>query len=496
MAKKKETPLELCHRATVFGNTISIRMLEYLSSAKHQQSAFKDLAADFLDVCRILWSMEAGLTETARKQNHFPEDIIKELENRFRQTNDDFLVLNQLVLKFLDYDRRGALAKFQKGFTKMFADKDMHKMRDALAKNRNALRMSAAVFRWSLGDATVESAVGIGYTGLVAAVERLNTARPAVLIPESAAVVAAADDDMVSPARDRLDRSPATSSPTTPSVLHRRSPPMDPPPQQRLPPLPPALTSTSTSTSTSSHLLPGTASSHQTITPLQTMPSRPDDRRLATPEWPDRQSSQRILSADSSDSVSSLHRRESVFSKNTPLSPASTGDTLSEASLYTKSLWDDRIISLDLESAKSDVPLARLKVDPTSVPRWLPRQSMDANPALSRSALLAAVQTKKHAVVEQLLDSGATPDVAVLKAALVNRDLDSVRLLLLFGAKPNDFDADGLTPLLVATKAAFPDAAKLLIKYGADPNLLAASTSRPRWRSPSTRATPSWSSCT
>src|SRR4051812_47206347 len=95
--RRKESALELCDKATVLGNTIAIRMLEYLSTVKHHVQGFKDLAMEFLEVCRILWAIETGLS--TNKHSNLPADMTIELEKRFRQANDDFIVLNQLVTR-------------------------------------------------------------------------------------------------------------------------------------------------------------------------------------------------------------------------------------------------------------------------------------------------------------------------------------------------------------------------------------------------------------
>ncbi|KAF2267225.1 hypothetical protein CC78DRAFT_457881, partial [Lojkania enalia] len=176
---KKETCLELCNRLTLTGNTISIRMLEYLSS-KSQVHGFQGLATDFLDLCRELWSIEAGLKEATVKRHQLPSDLTLELERRFRQLNDDFIVLNQMMLKFVGSDKKSG---FMKGLRMMFADTDVDKMRNTICKSRDALRMSSAMFRWSLGDAKVDSAVAIGYTGLAAALDRINHTKTSTLPP-------------------------------------------------------------------------------------------------------------------------------------------------------------------------------------------------------------------------------------------------------------------------------------------------------------------------
>src|ERR1700759_2781622 len=108
--------------------------------------------------------------------------MIQELEGKFRQTNDNFIVLNHMLLKFLEYDKKGALGKLQKGWRMIFTGTDIEKMRDSLAKCRDVLRMSAVVFRWSIGDTKADASVGIGYTGLMAALERMRQDRPTTII--------------------------------------------------------------------------------------------------------------------------------------------------------------------------------------------------------------------------------------------------------------------------------------------------------------------------
>jgi hypothetical protein len=99
---KKETSVELCNRVTTQGNTIAIRMLEYLSSAKHAIPGFQALAMEFIELCQVLWSIEAGLTEAAKSRNTLPIEVAQELDKRVRSVHDEFVVLSQLVTKFVD----------------------------------------------------------------------------------------------------------------------------------------------------------------------------------------------------------------------------------------------------------------------------------------------------------------------------------------------------------------------------------------------------------
>jgi hypothetical protein len=64
----------------------------------------------------------------------------------------------------------------------MFSGTDLEKMRQSLLKDKEALRMSSMVFRWSVGDSKADSNAGIGYTGLMAALERMNISQPTTVI--------------------------------------------------------------------------------------------------------------------------------------------------------------------------------------------------------------------------------------------------------------------------------------------------------------------------
>lgn len=99
MAPKKETLIELCGRVNAQGNAIAIRMLEYLSTAKHAIPGFQSLATDFISLCQVLWSIEAGLTEATKTRAGLPVEVSQELDKRVRQVHDEFSVLSQMVTK-------------------------------------------------------------------------------------------------------------------------------------------------------------------------------------------------------------------------------------------------------------------------------------------------------------------------------------------------------------------------------------------------------------
>ncbi|KAJ9144160.1 Ankyrin [Pleurostoma richardsiae] len=486
--KSRESVLELCTKVTILGNSVSVRMLEFLSTVKHQPHGFRELAHDFLDSCRILWSIEAGLTETNRTANQFPVDMINELDKKFRQTNDDFTVLNQMLTRYLEYERKGALGKLQKGWRAMFADDGIAKMRDSLAKSRDALRMSALVFRWSLGEAKADASVGIGYTGLAAALERMDQKTPSTVIPASH------HHEQPALQQPHLER----QLPPEPQ-LHQEHNDIDryisQVPQDRMhaempPQLPPMDLHDRASGSNISlrdigrdPSLRETNGTHTTMT-SQTHNSgssirdpsisiRDPSLSITTYQsYPERQSSR-------SSKIMGVQMRERTLPSTTSGSlhgEQLQDDNISTHTTETETLIEELIQEIDL-SEKGSATVTRIKADPATVPRWTPRNTIGANNAQLKSALLTAIQQKKHKIIEQLLDRGVSPEAGpefhAIKEAVLIRDTETIRLLLLFGGDPNARDRNGVTPLMSATELSFVEGAKMLIKYGADPNLSA-----------------------
>ncbi|KAL2428139.1 hypothetical protein ABEF91_007309 [Exophiala dermatitidis] len=430
--KKKESLLDACTRATTMGNTVSVRMVEYMT-VKHHPHGFRELAIEFLDLSRILFSIQAGLSEVSHSHNQFPIDMTQELDKKFRQTNDDFIVLNQMLTKFLEYENKRGLSKLRKGWHMMFADTDIDKIRDSLAKSRETLRMSALVFRWSLGDDKAEASMGIGYTGLAAVLERLSDKKPnsnSVLTPLPA-------------------EPPAETTPTRAVMAAPEIP-------DTLPPLPPIASVEK--------------GSNYTLFPRQ------EDLPSAFAGTLDRHSFKHVPSTRSSKLTATSATREisMPIHEHSSATEILLSDHGSIKTADSMTQIEDMIHEIELND-KLSTKVVRIKADPTTVPRWTPKQNTGANSAPLKAALLTAVQQRKHKMVEQLLDCGVPPDsgveVNVLREAVLHRDPESVRLLLLFGADPNAVDRHMLTPLYTATEMGSLEVAKLLLKYGADPNL-------------------------
>ncbi|KAJ2984486.1 hypothetical protein NUW58_g6034 [Xylaria curta] len=166
--------LSHCHKATVLGNVIAIHMLEYITAATTHRDGLNSLAHDFLDVCLIMWSIEAGLVEYTRTGQSLPVEMTQELDRKFNVAHSDFQALDHWLNRSLSEERGGAGKKLSRGWRKMFSGNEIPKMRQALGKTRESLRMSALVFQWSLGEAKIDESLGIGYTALSAALERLE----------------------------------------------------------------------------------------------------------------------------------------------------------------------------------------------------------------------------------------------------------------------------------------------------------------------------------
>jgi hypothetical protein len=324
-------------------------------------------------------------------------------------------------------------------------------MRSTLTRSRDALKVSSAMFRWTIGDAKADASMGIGYAGLIAALERLNPAK-------------------------------ASSLPS----LH-------PPPTADLPPTPPLKTSHTESLLAPSHRLD--------------RPSMNDVRHHSDDVYSYHSEPHRTMLSDShlrqqdeanlSRGIVELHknwRAPSVHSSGS--GTHSTRDTMFNSQpgrYHGESVYED---VTSAESARSRVFLEDKMNDlsvherylhdshqasrhdsPIASPHWQPRQSNGSKPAGGKAALITAVEQRKHRVLEQLLEGGARADApmeaTMLQIAAQHRDTESIVLILRYGADANGFDREGITPLFAATRAQCFESAKVLLKHGADPNLSA-----------------------
>ncbi|KAI6785148.1 Ankyrin-like protein [Emericellopsis cladophorae] len=429
-ARAQTQCLDVCQKTTKIGDRISVRMLEYLTSVKQNNMPFglDNLAHSFLSTCQVLLTLQAGLEECSRAGPFFPADLLSELEKKFRVCQADFNLLDQMLLKVLETERKshGAMGKMKRGFSKLFGDTDFSKMTYALEQTRESLRMSALMFQWSLGNEKIESSQGIGFTGLAAALNKLDSKKPTAALDRTKSLDA-------SRSHAHLAQDGA----------HTAQPP--------LPPLPWSERSASINQNPAPAAFDTSLDSRNQI---------PDTRHWSTTTPSSVGSHERPVQNHQFDRLSSF---EETLSHHTG------SDTATDGLL-------EEIAALELGSTGSK-GVMRLKVDPFTMPRWTPRASGGADGAGMKGALTAAIRGRNHKLVEQLLDRGVSPNTgpeinALIEAVRV-QDSESIRLLLCFGADPNGTDREGMTPLAAATEKSYLPGAVMLVKYGADPNVKA-----------------------
>ncbi|KAL6880728.1 ankyrin repeat-containing domain protein [Trichoderma novae-zelandiae] len=414
---------ELCHVVAAGGDRTSVRMLEYLTTVKQLSPNFDRLAHLFLDTCQILFSVEAGLSECGRTTPELPADVVIDLDKKLRIAQADFNILEQMLAKLLEYERRGTMGRMRRGWGKIFGDTDVDKMTSVLERTKESLRMSALLFQWTLGSEKIERGMGIGFTGLAAALDRLDDKSGRVKVKAS------------EPDLSRHRQSPLSHGLLSVDGQHLH--------QQ-------ALNSSAAWSERSSS-------------------RRPDSSMGNKPFADSRGPSDDILHQYSITSPSSL-RSERVNSSAVPaFDRASTiGDASSHTSNTESNALLEELAGMELGKSKA----VRLKVDPFTMPRWTPRSTVGTDADNLRNSITSAVRGKNHKLVEQLLDRGVSPSGALTEAVNLH-DSESIRLLLLFGADPNEAERDGITPLFAAVQKMFFSGAITLLKYGADPNLLA-----------------------
>ncbi|KAA8573245.1 hypothetical protein EYC84_003739 [Monilinia fructicola] len=451
-SKAQTQCMQLCLKTTALSDRISVRVLEYLTTAKELPQGFEALAHDFLDTCHILFSIEAGLEECNHHVQNFPPEMITELDHKFRATQANFQVFYQLLAKFLQHEA-GNAGSFKRGWAKMFSNtaNDIKKMTSTLGRTRDDLRMSALVFQWSLGNDKIEKELGIGYLGLAAALNRMDEK-----------------------AGRKSTKTPQNSAPVMPSPI-----------------------GLGVSDASSHH------SVHSSHIPIQHSPLPP----LPNSGWPGRTSSSqqqeslgdRSSARDPSVMMGSTFQQYYTNPSGNPMSPQTTISHDSGDRHYTEIInaFDNHHLHHSIDDARSHTETIesgslikdvegfiinpaqaiRLSVDPSSMPRWSPRGNAGSNTGSMKGALISAIRDKNHKAVEKLLDGGVPAntgsEINALKEAILAHDPESVRLLLTFGANPNDHDRDGDTPLRAAIEKSFLAGATTLLKYGADPNLVA-----------------------
>lgn len=421
----EDTVFAISAQATQLGNRISVRMLDYLSTVHDIPDGFQDLARVFLDTCRALWTIEAGLGESTGAKRPLPQVILQEVEKKFAEAYRDFQQLDRLVTKLAQYEHRGALGRLQKGWNR--PGHEMNKIRDSLSKVMDALQISVLAFHWSLGESRPEDSVGVGYAGLAAALDRLAKGRSVTGITQVRSLERGLNGA----------KQPSSAVKTVPG---------GPPPAIPVPPVPPKSPFSDAG------------------------PPDPEHQVKPAPESvPDTLSS--VLYLDNL-SLSDSHIHESPqLSTRRPYSRHENHPGVSSSSASAAETLAQHDIDFEPTPTLSSIrPNSKRDV---SMPRRTPSHTSAATVGHLKSALASAVRARNHQLMEQLLDSGVSPDMGEsshpLNETIIRRDIEGVRLLLQFGANPNQADRDGKTPLWLAVDGSFLDGAALLLKYQAEP---------------------------
>ncbi|KAJ5674199.1 hypothetical protein N7462_009638 [Penicillium macrosclerotiorum] len=411
--------------ATQLGNQISVYMLNYLSTTNDLPDGFRELSHTFLDTCRTLWAIEAGVTELAGANRALPEVIINEVEKKFVAAYRDFQHLEKVILKLVQYEHRGTLGKLQRGWHR--PGHELNRIHESLKKTNETLQISGMAFHWSLGEAHPEESVGIGYASLAAALDRIAKGRSVMGINKVMAI--------------EHDQSVSSFKSVSPNSIH--SSPSVPPKE-----------SPATLRSSPRYLAARESSQDNTHDPE----SIADDMSS-------------ILSLNcflNSHPSQEAETSPPLEHRPLPPHPTKTSSAASLAEINTR-----RVIDLDPSSRKSGKP-GPLTSDAFSKPRHVPHQSIPSGGPKPRTSIASALRGRDHTLLEQLLSSGMSPDKQdhfhPLNEAVIQRDIENIRLLLLFKANPNIPDSQGKTPLTLTVEQTFVDGAVLLLQHGADAN--------------------------
>lgn len=439
---RKETTVDLCKRVNIQGNTVSIRMLEYLSSSKEPVRGFFPLATAFLNLARLVWSIEAGIKESSKLRKTYPVEITQELDARFRQVNDEFTVLSQMISKFIDNDNgKGGLGKRMR---MMFADTEVDKVRLTLLKSCESLKMSSAIIRWTIGDDCPEPTMLIGYAGLVSALERISPIKLPALAPPRASPPSLPSPPL--PPSKSSYNPPETLLPPVrltrrPSLSDLRPEPSDPP--------------------SSTGMRPTLSNVN-----LRHQESRmsPEDTYLHN-EW-------RASSIHSSPSVRNTMRSNSVRSPDRNQHPPMPF----EEQTWSRMPLREHNTNLNVHELRHphDSFMSHSQMSSPTIHNKPMLQTESLRLVGGKEGVIAAVRQGQYRAVEQMLASGTKIDpiteAGLLRIAIENRDPETTSILLQHGADANGANEGGITPLFAATQAASVDCARLLLKNGADAN--------------------------
>lgn len=189
-----------------------------------------------------------------------------------------------------------------------------------------------------------------------------------------------------------------------------------------------------------------------------------------------------ISPVEGSISLWSIQNSISEVSRTQDISTNTAATTLPDAD--PPATENVETIEVDVDQNRLVQPRVPIKIDRSTIPKRQPTSKLGTHSTGLKNALASAVQGQKHNIVEQLLNKGISPDTGPEKNSLIiavlNRDIACLKLLLDFGADPNLLDPFGAPPLRYACDNRLEEA-EVLLKYGADPNLSAPNMSCLCW---------------
>ncbi|KAH7357495.1 ankyrin repeat-containing domain protein [Pyrenochaeta sp. MPI-SDFR-AT-0127] len=439
---RKETTIDICKRVNAQGNIVAIRMLEYMSSSKEPVRGFFPLATVFIDLARLVWSIEAGINESFKTRKTYPLDITQELDSRFSQVHAEFVVLNQLISKFIENDNgKGGLGKRMR---MMFADAEVDKTRLTLLKSCESLKMSSAIFRWTIGDSHADASMSVGYAGLIAALDRVD--------PKKSTQTAPREHSMLS----TPPSPPSKSTYDAPNTL-----------------LPPVRLDSRISLNELGPI------AGDMVNPIAMRPSNSETnlRQNESGRVPDVRYIQNDLRASSIHSGGSIRGTTQSFTRRSPdglLHDYSSHEGHEDSSWHQMPIERQRTLLGHQNRYAHDSFMSESKMDSPTI-HHRPMHTT-GSPRLQdvNGTLLTAVKQGQYHVLEQLLSTGSRIDSAMeaelLSIAIEKNDLQSTTILLQHGVDVNGHDKNGITPLLTATQALSLDCAKILLRNGANAN--------------------------
>ncbi|KAJ5372448.1 hypothetical protein N7517_004454 [Penicillium concentricum] len=495
LAKSEETICSVSALATQLGNQISVHMLNYLSTTKNLPDGFRELSHIFLDTCRMLWAIEAGVTELAAVNRALPDVIIEEVEKKFVSTYRDFQQLDKIIVKLVQYEHRGTLGKLQRGWHR--PSHELNRICESLKKTTETLQISGMAFHWSLGETRPEESVGIGYAGLAAALDRVSKGRSVMGINKAKSFDRSASIQSQTPDLRR-------STPSAPSMLSVPSTPYVPSTLSvRSTPYAPSKESFTTSRLNQSirQEPKSIADDVSSVLSLNGFLGYQPRETEKTPYF-DRALPRQLDKADSTVCPEEISLRNDNYSDYAP--SAKPTPTLLAPSVNLKDETRDGTTLL--------IEAIRKRATQQAIETLL-NSGCDPNHKddHGKTALCEAVKSDQPSIVTALLNKDANPNLpgpehvlwsaiyrlgclrillargadikktpGLMEQATSVNNIDAVRILLQAGMDPNS-KKDGIyTPLCSAIRDDRPDILALLLHHRADPNLMASEY--PAWK--------------